>query len=148
LRSTVAQGEVGQIERRRSVGRAGVHDLEHGLEIAIQITSRPRVALEGEELIALIPPPMRDATWQPYGFTRPKGQPLPIDLRRQRASGDPALFIFQVMNMQRRALPSRRQSAPESEHDFSVALLTSDLEDLAGMPVCQPQRHGSTSGAG
>jgi hypothetical protein len=139
LGSTMAQGDMGQIEQRRSVRWACVHDLEHGLKVTIQINCRPRVSLEDQQLIAVIPPSVWDAMWEPYGFARSKGQSLTIDLRRQGARSDHSLFILDVMNVQRRALPMRRQGAPNSQHHFPVALLTPDLQNLTGVPAGQPQ---------
>ena len=46
LGSTMPQGDMGQIEQRRSVRRACVQHLEHGLKVTIQVNCRPRVALE------------------------------------------------------------------------------------------------------
>jgi len=133
------QGDMGQIEQRRSVRRACVHHLEHGLKVTIQVNCRPRVALEAEWLVAVIPPSVWDAMWEPYGFARSKGESLTIDLRGQGARSDHSLFILDVMNVQRGALPMRRQGAPESQHRFPVARLTSDLQNLTGVPVGQLQ---------
>ena len=56
LGPSMPQGEVGQVEQRRSIRRTRVDDFEHGLEIAIQINGRPGVPREGERLISVIPP--------------------------------------------------------------------------------------------
>jgi hypothetical protein len=135
----MAQRDVGQIEQRRPVRRACVHDLKHGLKVTIEVNCRPHVALEGEWLIAVIPPSVRDAMWKPYGFARSKGQSQTIDLRRQGARSDHSLFILNVMNVQRRALPMCRQGTPNFQQHFPVALLTPDLQNLAGMSIGQSQ---------
>jgi len=135
----MAHGSVRQIEQRWSVRRTCVHDLEHRLKVAIQIHCRPRVAFEGECLIAVIPLSMWNAMGEPYGFAWPEGEPLAVDLRRQGARQDQALFILEVMNVHRWALSMRRQSAPQSKDHFSVTLLTADLQNLTRVSVLEEQ---------
>jgi hypothetical protein len=141
LASAMAQGDMGQIEERRSVWRTGIQDFENGLKVPIQINSRPRKPLEGERLIAVIPPAMWNPMREADGFTSRNGQTTTVELRRQRAGGDQPRFVLEMVDVQRRTLPVRRQRPPKSEHDLAVALLPANFQNLAGMPVCQSQNH-------
>jgi len=69
-----------------------------------------------------------------------EGQLLTRDLRAQNAGNDDPHFIFDVVDVQRRALAVRRQGAPELEHRFFSALFTPHLEHFTGVSVLQPQR--------
>jgi len=81
LGSTMAHGNVGQVEQRRPVRRSRVDDFEHGLEVAIEIDRRTRVALKGEWLIAVVPPSVRNPARKAHSAARPDRQPLTIDVR-------------------------------------------------------------------
>jgi hypothetical protein len=143
LRPTVAHRDVGQVKQRRTVRRPGVHDLEYGLQVAIQVDRWPRVAFEHEWLIAVIPPSVWNPAGEPHGLARSDAQPLTIDLRRQCAFHDQPLFILEMMDVQGWALSMRGESSPQCEHRCSVVQLTSDFENLTGVSIRQTQGRGS-----
>jgi hypothetical protein len=78
----MTQGNVCEIEQWRPIRRTRVHDLEHGLQVPIQIHDRTRAALKGQWLIALIPPSVWYPTREPHGSAGPRVKPLTIDLHR------------------------------------------------------------------
>jgi len=50
------------VEQRGATGRTGVDDLEHRLEVAIEVGHGTYPAFELESLLAFVPPTMRQAT--------------------------------------------------------------------------------------
>lgn len=131
----MTQSNVRQIEQRRPVRNARIHDLKHGLQVAIQINNRIRAALEGQWLIALIPPAMWHLAREPHRFAGPNVNALPADFCRQGAGCNQPFFILEVMNVQGRAFSMRGQRASELEKDFSILIPSPQFENLAGVFV-------------
>jgi hypothetical protein len=140
LGSTMAQGDVRQVEQGRPVRWPRVQDFKHRLEVTVQIDRWSREAIKGEGVIAIIPPPVRDTVRQPHGVASLHRQPLTIDLRRQGARSDYTLLIFKMMNVQRRPLPVRRKRSPKPEHWLPIARLTPDFKNFTGVLVGESQR--------
>jgi hypothetical protein len=140
LRSAMPQQEMREIEQRRSIRWTCVDDFEDRLQEAIEIRVRPRVTIEPQQFITAVPPPVWKAVRKQHGLSLFEGQLPTADLRGQDARSDDPPFIFDVVNVQRRALAVRRQGAPELEHCFFVALLTPHIEHFTGVSVVQPQR--------
>ena len=62
------------------------------------------------------------------------------ELRRQRAGGDLALFVLDVMDVEWRSLAVRRQRPAKVQALFTVGDQPAELENLSRVPVLQPQR--------
>ena len=82
---------------------------------------------------------MWNPTGEVHGLAGPHGHVSTTDHRRQGAADNEAFFILKVVNVQGGTLSMRGQRAPQSEDDFSVALQSSNLEDLAGVSILQAQ---------
>ena len=78
----MTQGNVRQIEQWRPIRGTRVHNLEHGLEVPIQINHWTRAAFEGQRLIALIPPSVRYPAREAHCLARPGVKPITVDLHR------------------------------------------------------------------
>jgi hypothetical protein len=133
------QGNVGQVEQRRLVRSARVHDLEDGLQIPIQVNDRTYLSLEHEGIISPIPPSMGYASRQVHALAGPCISALAADHRRQGAGGNQPFLILKVMNVQRGAVAMRRQRASQLKDEFPSLLLPPKLEDLAGVAVLQSE---------
>jgi hypothetical protein len=108
LRPPMPHRDMRQIQQRRAVPRARVHDLKCGLQVSIQIKDRTRAALECQWLIPLIPPSMRYSARKPEGLAGPCVNASATDHCRQGAGGNDSFLILEVMNVQRGAFSMRR----------------------------------------
>ena len=133
------QGNVGQVEQRRPVGPARVHDLKDGLQIPVQVYDRTDLPLECEGIISPIPPTMRYPAGQVHGLAGPGVDAPAADLRRQGAGGNRAFLILEMVNVQRGAAAMRGQGPPQLEDDFPGLLLPPKVEDLAGVAILQSE---------
>jgi hypothetical protein len=133
------QGNVGEVEQRRLVRSAGVHDLEDGLQIPIQVNDRTYLSLEHEEIISPVPPSMSYAPRQVHALAGPCISALAADHCRQCAGGNHPFLILKVMNVQRGAVAMRRQRTSQLKDEFPSLLLPPKLEDLAGVAILQSE---------
>jgi hypothetical protein len=101
------QGNVGQVEQRRLVRSARIHDLENGLQIPIEVNDGTNLPLEHEGIISPIPPSMRYASRQMHALTEPCVSALAADDRRQCAGGNHPFLILKMMNVQRGTVAMR-----------------------------------------
>jgi hypothetical protein len=76
------QRGVRQVEHWRAVSGARIHDLEDGLQVAIQVDDRAHVALERQWRVGFIPPSMWHATRQPHRLAGARIDPLAAHFHR------------------------------------------------------------------
>jgi len=139
LRLAMTQRQVREIEKRGPLRRARVQDLEGRLQIPVKINGRTRAPLEGQREIAVVPPSMRDTAREVYPLAGPGLNLLASELRRERAGDHDALFILEVMNVQRRTQTMGGQRPTEFEERFTVFRQSPKIEDLAGVSVLESQ---------
>lgn len=142
----MAPQHVGEIEEGRTPVGAGVEDGKHSLEVAIQVYNWRYVAAKLQQIVARVPPAMRNACGQDGGASRGHDDPFATDEGAESSRFHKALFQFAKVHVQRRAFPFGRKRAIEEEDDSSLRVAPAmHPQDFAGMAVLQLQKviHGS-----
>ena len=124
-----------KVEQWRTVPRTSVHDLEDGLEVAIQIDYRPHMTLERQGPVALVPPPVWHAAGQLHGLAGSGVKASVAEFHRYGACRDSAVLVFKMMDVQRGTFLVRGKGAAEVEEELPVMAPPGELEDLPGVSV-------------
>lgn len=132
LRVPMAMEDMRHVKHRRSSLRAGVDHFEERLKVSVQIDCGRRDALEHQFLVAVIPPTML----APDGKTRVAAGLHLNRLSVQRSGEDAgnhfALFVLGEMDVERRALPMRRERSRQMQFFDAVRIPdTTERESFA-----------------
>jgi AcrR family transcriptional regulator len=139
LRPPVTQHDMREIEQIGAIRFPGIHDLKHRLKVPIEILDGVHHTFELQRFVALIPPAMRHAFREEYGFARAGIDASPANNRGQAARGHASFFVLTVVDVHRRAFSAGRQRAPKGEDERAATLLPSERQRLAGVPIVQAQ---------
>jgi len=143
------EGRMGQVEERRAILGAGIHDLENGLKVAIQVDDGACLAGERQRFGARVPPAVGDAARELRGVARAGSEAPRAQLHRQRARCDGSCLILVVMDVERGPFLLGWECATQLEDGLAVAVTPAELKDFTGVSVFKPQggwrrlRHGS-----
>ena len=82
LRVPMAPRDVSDVKERRPFWRAMVEDVEHRVQISIEIDGGPDNPLENERSVCVIPPSMGSACLEDRGFPHPGPYLAPLGCGR------------------------------------------------------------------
>ena len=120
LGPAVPQQRMRQIEERRPARGTGVHDLEDGLQVTVEVDHGARDTLELEWLVAFVPPPVRRAARKTDSFAGPGIDAATIDLGREDARRHPPFFVLEEVDVEGRPFPVRRERSLDFEPDATA----------------------------
>ena len=109
----MAPEHVREIEDRWPTVGAGVENGKHCLEVAIQVYRWNYVAAKLQQIVARVPPAMRNACGQDCSAPSWHNDLFPSDLGAESSRFHNALFPFTKVHVQRRAVRFGRQRAIE-----------------------------------
>ena len=132
------ESAVGQIEQGRPVGRPRVHDFEDSLQTNIEIDNRPGSALEHQPVLSRVPPAMGYSPRQPNRLARLRLPPPAAEHEGEGAGNDDTFFVLIEVDVQRWALPLRREGAPDLQNRDPVLPPAPKPENFANVPVFPP----------
>ena len=121
-------------------------DLEHRLEIPIQVDRRPGDTLELEELVALVPPPVRDPLRKSDALARARVDPTTVQKRGNHPFAHGALLVLPEVDVQRRAFTMCRQRPMEVKLLPAAGTNPADGKAFSGVAVLQQQRCAQDAG--
>jgi hypothetical protein len=132
--------DVRHVENRRSPGRGGVDNREHGLKKTIQVARRGCLAAQFQNVISGVPPGMNN----PGGENRrlactQQNRLLPASTSKGPGYDRARLALVPVY-MQRRPAAARRQRTVDHQSGLPVAVTdAAQPQHFAGMTVLQSQ---------
>jgi len=109
----MAPKHVREIEDRWTTVGAGVENGKHSLEVAIQVYRWNYVAAKLQQIVARVPPAMRNACGQDRSAPSWHNDLFSSDLSAESSRFYKTLFLFMKVHVQRRAVRPGRQRAIE-----------------------------------
>jgi hypothetical protein len=107
------------------------------VQVTIEVDDGQDDALESEGFAAIVPPPVSRASRQTYCFSWTDSDAAAIDPGREDARYHPSLFVLEMVNVQGRALPVRRQGSLHFETHSAVLRDASQNKTFTRMSILE-----------
>jgi AcrR family transcriptional regulator len=135
----MTQHDMREIEQGGPIRPPGIHHLKDRLKTSIEVYGRVHDAFELQGFFALVPPAVRRALREQYGFARPDIDASTANNRGQAARGHTSFFNLIVVDVHRRAFAVGRNRTANFEDVDAITLSPSDRQNLVGVPIVQAE---------
>src|SRR5580765_749662 len=113
--------DVSHVEQRRSIRAAIIQHIEHRLEVAIEIDSRPGMTLKNQCLLSIVPPAVYGARGKASCAPRADLDLPSVHNSRQRARLHLAFLGLLIVNMKGRPLSVRWKRSSKRQPDSPIS---------------------------